>query len=190
MNRDQLLEVGKQISRNQDSYALLNEQMSHAALHDINTETAHPEDSLDRSGRTVGFLEEARYQSITDEKDGDIRDASWKRGWVNATVGTGLGYVPFVGPELSAGTGLVMQGVYDDEVARAGMEASSTDPGGRRRAREGQLRALADQWYAKNSDWANNPAHDGYSRDHGVYSHIGASANDGKQDAREDAGDQ
>ena len=189
MNRDQLLEVSKQISRNQDSYALLNEQMNHAMLHDINTETAHPEDSLDRSGRTVGFLEEARYQSITDEKDGDIRDASWKRAWTNATVGTALGYVPHAGPVLSAGTGLIMQGVYEDEVARAGMEASGANQEANE-GREKQLHALADQWYQRNSEWANNPAHDGYSKEHGVYSHIGASANDGKADAREDAGDQ
>ena len=147
MNRDQLLEVSKQISRNQDSYALLNEQMNHAVLHDIDTETGHPEDSLDRAGRTAGFLEEARYQSITDDKDGDIRDASWKRGWTNATVGTALGYVPFAGPELSAGTGLIMQGVYEDEVARAGMEASGANQEANE-GREQQLHALADQWYA------------------------------------------
>ena len=189
LNRDQLLEVSKQISRNKDSYSLLNEQMNAAIVHDIHTETGHPEDSLDRSGRTVGFLEEARYQAVSDKKAGELLDASWKRGWVNNTAGTALGYIPHAGPAITAGVSMAMQGVYEDEVARAGEKATVASQE-TNDLRERQLRALGNEWYSRNSHWAEDPTHDGYSKNHGLYSHIGASANDGKQDAREDAGDQ
>lgn len=72
------------------------------------------------------------------------------------------------------------------EVARAGQEAG-VDSIHANKLREGQLRALGDEWYSRNSEWAQDPAHDGYSKNFGVRNEIGAAANDGKQDASEDA---
>ncbi|WP_260463738.1 hypothetical protein [Streptomyces sp. TRM72054] len=57
-------------------------------------------------------------------------------------------------------------------------------------SRNGELRGLADIWYQQNKEWAEDPAHEGYSRNHGVYSVIGAAANDGNKKAEGIAGDQ
>ncbi|MGH3323626.1 MAG: hypothetical protein ACRDOV_04260, partial [Streptomyces sp.] len=187
MNEDHLLEVSKQISRNQNSYALLNEQMNAAMIHDIQTETSHPRDSLTGSGRTVGFLEEARYLAINDEEKGDLRDASWKQGWSNSTAGATLGYVPVAGPAITSGVNLVTQGMYEDEVERAedAGTIASKDTGDDRKA---QLRALSNEWYFRNREWAESPSQN-YSK-HDIESLIGGASNHGKHDAREDAGEQ
>ena len=186
-----LMEVSKQISRNKDTYGLLTEQMNNAMMADILTEQKHPEDSLDKAGRTVGFLEEARYQATNDKKDGDITDASWKKAWTYHLVGGVLTPIGggLIGDPLQRGVDAITTAWLQDKTNEINATASA-DHKETYEARNGQLRALADEWYKVNSDWAEDPAHEGYSKDHGVYSSIGASANDGNKKAEGVAGDQ
>lgn len=191
LDSGQLMEVSKQISRNQESYAILNEQMNYAILHDIHTEKEHPEDSLDRAGRTVGFLEEARYQATNDKRDGDLTDASWKKNWAYHLAGgavTPLGGGK-IGDPLQRGVDVIATAWLQEETNRINSEATK-DHLKTYENRNEQLNALADEWYRVNKDWAEDPSHEGYSKDFGVYSKIGAAANDGNKKAEGVAGDQ
>jgi predicted RNA-binding Zn ribbon-like protein len=70
LDRHQLLEVSKQISRNQDAYGLLNESMNREMIRDIYGDRPNdPKETLLRAGATVGFLEEARYQALKTDKE-------------------------------------------------------------------------------------------------------------------------
>ncbi|MGA5420605.1 hypothetical protein [Streptomyces lavendulocolor] len=189
LDADQLLEVSKQISRNKDTYAELTHQMHLAIEGDIRAETAHPEDSLDRAGRTIGFLEEARYQATNDKKDGDLTDASWKKAWAYHIIG---GAITPWNPAMDAaqrGVDLVTSAWLADKTNEIN-DTAKANHAETFAARNGELRALADIWYAQNKEWAEDPAHEGYSQGHGVYSSIGASANDGNKKAEGVAEDQ
>ncbi|RCG14994.1 hypothetical protein DQ392_28530 [Streptomyces reniochalinae] len=188
LDRDDLLEVSKQVSRDPHSYQILNDGMNAAMVRDIHAEAESPEDSLDRSGRTVGFLEEARYQAIGDKKAADLKEAGW------GPTGTG-GYLVFAeaasflpggGHAANAAFGLSKM-LVEDETARieAGVSGDNKDVA---ELQQQRLQGLKDEWYRTNSDWARQ--HDGYSEDHGSWSKIDAAANDGKANAREDSGDQ
>ncbi|WP_432249604.1 hypothetical protein ACRAR1_21075 [Streptomyces sanyensis] len=189
LDADQVLEVSKQISRNKDTYVELTHQMHYAIEADIRTERAHPEDSLDRAGRTIGFLEEARYQATNDKRDGDLTDASWKRTWAYHLLG---GAITPWHPAMDAAqrsVDAVASAWLADETARINNEAEA-DHTKTFENRNEELRALADVWYAHNKEWAEDPAHEGYSKNHGVYGSIGASANDGNKKAEGVAADQ
>lgn len=70
LDRHQLLEVSKQVSRDQDSYGMLNEAMNREMIKDIHADhPSDPKENLLRAGATVGFLEEARYQALKTDKD-------------------------------------------------------------------------------------------------------------------------
>ncbi|MEU0834154.1 hypothetical protein [Streptomyces sp. NPDC005969] len=187
LDGDQLMEVSKQISRNKDSYAELVTQMHGAIVADINTETKHPEDSLDKAGRTIGFLEEARYQATNDKKDGDLTDASWKKMWTYHVVGGLLTPWHPAGDAVQRGVDAITAAWLEDKQNEINATATANHKD-TYEARNDELRALADIWYAKNENWAEDPAHEGYSKGHGVYSTIGASANDGNKKAEGVAG--
>ncbi|MCQ1581185.1 hypothetical protein [Streptomyces parvus] len=198
LDSGQLMEVSKQISRNKDAYGLLTEQMNIAILGDIHTEAAktapeenNPEDSLNKAGRTVGFLEEARYQATNDKKDGDLTDASWKKTWTYHLVGgvlTPLGGGT-LGDPLQRGVDAITSAWLQDKQNEINDTAKDEhqDTYGKR---NGQLRAIADEWYQVNKDWARDPSHEGYSEGYGVYDAIGAAANDGNDKAEGVVGDQ
>ncbi|MFI8370745.1 hypothetical protein [Streptomyces sp. NPDC085466] len=147
----QLLEVSKQISRNKDSYALLNEQMNYAILADINTEKENPEDSLLNAGSTVGFLEQARQLTINADESKDLRDTSWDQRWSYHIVG-GIAN-PFGGDWAQRGVDVITAAWAEEESKRIGEKATeerqlnSTN-------RNMQLEALANRWQEVNGDWA------------------------------------
>ncbi|MFE6919327.1 hypothetical protein ACFVDJ_35595, partial [Streptomyces rubiginosohelvolus] len=165
---------------------------------DIHTEAAktapednNPEDSLNKAGRTVGFLEEARYQATNDKKDGDLTDASWKKTWTYHLVGgvlTPLGGGT-LGDPLQRGVDAITAAWLQDKQNEINDTAKDEhqDTYGKR---NGQLRAIADEWYQVNKDWARDPSHEGYSEGYGVYDAIGAAANDGNDKAEGVVGDQ
>ncbi|MYV47608.1 hypothetical protein [Streptomyces sp. SID2888] len=191
LDKENLLEVTKQISRSQDAYGLLNEKMNVAIAQDIHAETEHPEDSLDRAGRTVGFLEAARYQAVGDRADGELSDAAWKKAWTYHLVGgvlTPLGGGTF-GDPLQRGVDVITSAWLEDEQGRINDRATN-DNKDAYELRSGQLKAIADEWYRTNTDWANEPGRDGYSGDYGIYSKIDAAANDGNDKANGIAGKQ
>ncbi|MFI8323859.1 hypothetical protein [Streptomyces sp. NPDC085529] len=82
-------------------------ELGGAIDHDINTETKHPEVGLDRAGRTIGFLEEARYQATNDKKHVDLTDASWEKAWAHHLVGGALTRWHPTGDAVQRGVDLV-----------------------------------------------------------------------------------
>ncbi|MBO8193231.1 hypothetical protein ITI46_16370 [Streptomyces oryzae] len=188
LDRGDLLEVSKQISRDPHSYQVLNESMNAAMVHDIHSEKADPEDSLNRAGRTVGFLEEARYQAIGDKKADDLRAAGWGHTGTGTylVVAEGASFLPGGGHIANAAFGLSK---YFTEDENARIEAGATDDNKDVSAyQQRRLVALQDEWYKTNSKWAEHET--GFSEDHGAWDKIDAAANDGKDKAREEWGDQ
>ncbi|MFC9172720.1 hypothetical protein [Streptomyces sp. DSS69] len=178
MDEDQLLEVTKQISRNKDSYALLNEQMNYAILADINLNKEHPEDTLRDAGRTVGFLEQARQLTINTDESKDLRDTSWDQRWGYHVVGTIANQ--FGGDIAQRGVDVITAAWAEEEGNRIG-EKATDDRKANHEERNLQLRAIADHWYAENSEWAQNEKD--FSKDRGVYTQIRDAADHGNHKA-------
>ncbi|MEU4134013.1 hypothetical protein [Streptomyces wuyuanensis] len=82
---------------------------------------------------------------------------------------------------------LVTAKMLEDEQNRINAEATAdhTLTYGKRRT---ELQSLADLWYQENKDWAEDPAHEGYSKSHGTYKQIEEAANDGNKKAEGVAG--
>ncbi|MFF4093046.1 hypothetical protein ACFYYY_04145 [Streptomyces sp. NPDC001834] len=187
LDSGQLMEVSKQISRNRDAYGELVRQMHGAVVADIYTEKAHPEDSLDRAGRTIGFLEEARYQATNDEKGQKLADASWEKAGRYHVIGGLVTPLPLAGDAVQRLVDVVTSKMLEDEQNKINGQASADHQETySRRTRE--LQQIADIWYQENTKWAEDPTHEGYSQDHGVYKQIGEAANDGNKKAEGVAG--
>ncbi|GGR20437.1 hypothetical protein [Streptomyces roseolus] len=187
LDAGELMEVSKQISRNQESYQLLGKQMHGAIATDIYTEKAHPEDSLDRAGRTIGFLEEARYQATNDDKGQKLADASWEKvGRYHVIGGLVTPWHP-AGDAAQRVVDAITSKMLEDEQNRINADAVR-DHTKTYESRRFELQKLADIWYAENKEWAEDPAHEGFSKNQGVYSQIEGSANDGNKKAEGVAG--
>ncbi|MCF6526398.1 hypothetical protein [Streptomyces sp. JJ36] len=187
LDATQLMEVSKQVSRDQDAYGMLNEGMNYAMVEDFHTEKDNPEDSLDRAGRTVGFLEEARYQAIGDRTGEELEEVGWKKNWAYHGLGSAANFIPGVGDVAQRGVDLVATDWMMNEQDRIN-ERATGDYQETYGQRQEHLDKLAEVWYDANADWAENET--GYSRDQGIYSKIDASANDGNDRAEGLAGDQ
>ncbi|WP_175412780.1 hypothetical protein [Streptomyces sp. TRM64462] len=183
----QLMEVSKQISRNKDAYGELVTQMHGAITADIYTEKEHPEDSLDRAGRTIGFLEEARYQATNDEKGEKLADASWdKVGRYHVIGGLVTPWHP-AGDAAQRVVDAITSKMLEDEQNKINAQATA-DHQETYGKRTQELQQIADIWYQQNKEWAEDPTHEGYSKDHGIYKQIGEAANDGNKKAEGVAG--
>ncbi|MGP3990375.1 hypothetical protein [Streptomyces sp. 3N207] len=187
LDRGDLLEVSKQISRDPHSYQVLNESMNAAMVHDIHTEKEDPEDSLNRVGRTVGFLEDARHQAIGDQKAEDIKEAGWGAKGMGGylVVGTAASLLPWGGGHVDHAAFAVSKALVEDESARIEDEALNEN---QELAKRQKLRvgALKDEWYSVNSEWARNET--GFSEDHGAWDKISGAVNDGWNEAKKDRG--
>ena len=181
LDQEKLMEVSKQVSRDPETYAQLSEGMHHAILSDFQGERANPEDSLDRAGYSVGFMEEARQRAIGDQTAEELREAGWDEENLAAGVQTALGFIPHAGGPLSAGAGLIGTEWLENEEERISAGATE-DHQDTYQVRQRYLDGLADEWYGINGDWAKHET--GYSADRGVYSRIEASANDGNDKFR------
>ncbi|MEU6659929.1 hypothetical protein [Streptomyces sp. NPDC046821] len=179
LDRHQLLEVTKQISRNQDSYGLLNDGLNREIVRDINTDhPSDPKETLQRAGATVGFLEEARYQAL----DTDKEDPSWKAKWAYHGIGGALNFVPVVGDAAQRGVDALTYQWQQDEQARIDDENHQQN-GKTFTGREGQLESLAKIWAAANPGQTENNAYT-------LTNEINGAAFDGNARARGLAGDQ
>ncbi|MEU0441316.1 MULTISPECIES: hypothetical protein [unclassified Streptomyces] len=189
LDASQLMEVSKQISRNRDAYQILTQVMHQPIMADIYNEKAHPEDSLDRAGRTIGFLEEARYQATESDKGKELADASWRKAWRYHIVGGIVG--PWAPPLdwAQRAVDMATSNMLEDEQARI-EDAAAVKNQSTYQKRRGELQAIADIWYEQNKEWAEDPAHEGYSGQHGVYKQIDESANDGNKKAQGVSGSQ
>ncbi|MFD7179817.1 hypothetical protein ACFV90_07310 [Streptomyces sp. NPDC059904] len=139
LKQDELYEVVKQISKDQDSYAALNSGINHAIVSDIHApEQAHPKDSLIQAGRTMGFLEQACV-----EAKGDPKVAEFKHKWI---VDQAIGYIPVGGDEVQAGVDYVTEKWLADEQEKLdekAADASVAEYGSRNK----QLMALTEEWW-------------------------------------------
>ncbi|MGW4385622.1 hypothetical protein [Streptomyces sp. NPDC004685] len=138
LEQDQLYEVVKQVSKDQDSYAALNSGINHAIVADIHEpHQEHPHDSLIQAGRTVGFLEQARVESA-----GDPKTAEFKHKWMVDQV---IGYIPVGGDEIQAGVDYVTDRWLADEQKKLD-DKTADESIAHYRDRNEQLTAIAEQW--------------------------------------------
>ena len=151
LDRHQLLEVSKQISRDQDSYGLLHEGMNNEMVRDMyeGKSSEAPKESLQRAGATVGFMEEARYQALADEKAADKESAMWKQSWGYHAAGSAASLAPGVGPYLDRGAFQLSTEWRLDEEARITQE-NRRENSDAFDIREKQLAGLAKVWEQAN----------------------------------------
>ncbi|MEU6943194.1 hypothetical protein ABZ943_42465, partial [Streptomyces rubiginosohelvolus] len=153
LDRDQLLEVSKQISRDQNAYGMLNEGLNREIVRDIHEDNPKdPKETLLRAGNTVGFLEQARYQALETDKD----DPSWDAKWLYHGFGSIVNFAPGVGDLAQRGIDAVAYEWQTQEQKR--IDAIHVQDNKEVfKGREQQLQALADEW-AKANPRPDHPA--------------------------------
>ncbi|MEU7245329.1 DUF6571 family protein [Streptomyces sparsogenes] len=180
LDREDLLEVSKQISRDQDAYGVLNEGLNREMVHDIHSGgTGDPRETLLRAGHTVGFLEEARYLALETDKE----DPSWKAKWGYHLFGGAANFIPGVGDIAQRGVDAVAYAWQQEEQARID-DKLSDDHNKTFTVRERQLAALADEWAKA------NPNHTSADAPYILRNDIGGAAYDGNGRAKGLAGAQ
>ncbi|WP_434595694.1 hypothetical protein [Streptomyces sp. A5-4] len=136
--QDQLFEVIKQVSKDQDSYGDLNRGINHALVADIHESgQKDPHDSLVRTGRTVGFLEAARTHAA-----GDPETAAFDQKWI---VDQAISYIPVGSGEVQSGVDYVTEKWLEDEQKKIDDKNSDENVDSYKK-RNGQLMALAHEW--------------------------------------------
>ncbi|SEP96894.1 DUF6571 family protein [Streptomyces radiopugnans] len=148
LDRKQLLEVSKQVSRDQEAYGILNEGINVAIVQDIHAnDVSDPEETLVRAGQTIGFLEEARYQALETDKD----DPSWEAKWGYHLVGGAANFIPVVGDATQRGVDALAYAWQLEEQARIDQETTGKNIENFD-VREKQLEAIAQEWARVNPD--------------------------------------
>ncbi|MFC5957004.1 hypothetical protein ACFP51_21765 [Streptomyces pratens] len=179
LDRQQLLEVTKQVSRDQNAYGILNEGLNREMVRDFyHDHPSDPKEILLRAGHTVGFLEEARYQALKTDKD----DPSWDAKWLYHGFGGVANFIPVAGDAVQRGIdALAYQWQLDEQKrinAETAQQNSDTFQG-----RENQLKQLADVWTDANPNHRGNNLYI-------LTTEINAAAFDGNARAQGLAGDQ
>ncbi|MER7692894.1 DUF6571 family protein [Streptomyces sp. NPDC097610] len=178
LDRHQLLEVTKQVSRDQNAYGILNDGLNREMVRDIYADhPSDPKETLLRAGHTVGFLEEARYQALKTDK----HDPSWDAKWLYHGFGGAVNFIPVVGDAAQRGVDALAYQWQLDEQARINEETARQN-GEVFTARENQLQKLADLWMDANPNHGNNR--------YTITSEINGAAFDGNGRAQGLAGDQ
>ncbi|WP_250404695.1 hypothetical protein [Streptomyces cellostaticus] len=157
--------------------------MNYAIMDDIHDPLRRPEDTLHAAGSAVGFMEEGRYLALK----GNQHDYTWDKAWSYHLTGGMLNFVPVYGDALQRGADAITSAWIMDEQQHQADKLTS-DSQATFHHRQNQLNAIAHQWYATNSQWADT--HTDYSHDQGMYDQINGSANDGNARARGRAGAQ
>lgn len=183
LDRDQVLQMTEQISRSRDSYNLLHEGMNYAIMDDIHDSSRRPEDTLHSAGTAIGFMEEGRYLALKS----DQHDYTWDKAWSYHVSGALLNFIPVYGDMAQRGADVITSAWIMDEQRDQAAKLTS-DSQATFSLRQKQLNAIADQWYAANSKWADS--HAGYSHIQGIYDQIDGAANNGNSLARGRAGAQ
>ncbi|MBT3153481.1 hypothetical protein HTV45_21870 [Streptomyces sp. CHD11] len=175
-----LLEVSKQVSRDQNAYGTLMEGVNQAVVADFHTEhQGDPKEELIRAGHTVGFMESVRYQALETDKE----DPSWSAKWGYHIVGGTANFIPVVGDAVQRGVDsaayawqLEEQGRIDEELA---IDTRRTFA-----SRSAYLDALGDEWSRVNP--GHELSQEGNKRLR--QGEIGGSAFDGNDTANRAAG--
>ncbi|WP_153456970.1 DUF6571 family protein [Streptomyces smaragdinus] len=147
---DQLFEVTKQIMRDPNAMTSLNTGLIPEMVDDIQHDTSGQDaESLLRSGRTLGVLEQAQNQAIKLENP-DAELPAWK-----TAIDMGIGHIPHVGGDIQAGVDLVADEWLKGEQERIDkIEAGDYQEGYQNRLTQSE--ALADLWAQNHTD---HPTH-------------------------------
>ncbi|MFD8415914.1 hypothetical protein ACFV2Q_29860 [Streptomyces sp. NPDC059650] len=138
VEQNDMYEVIKQVSKDQEAYGALNYGINQAMVHEIHEPNQkHPEESLVRAGRTVGFLEEARTAAV-----GPAEKAAWDDKWM---FDTAIGYLPAYDTEVQAGFDYVVDKWLADEQKHIDKEFEDESYSAFKKRNE-QLMALTDEW--------------------------------------------
>ncbi|MET9919844.1 DUF6571 family protein [Streptomyces sp. NPDC006435] len=149
LDRGQVLEVAKQISRDQFAYGTLQDSINREIVHDINTGKEGSEEPLRRAGRTIGFLEEARYQGLQVDVDDAKSKATWEAKWDYHTWGGVVNFVPYAGDAAQRGVDVITAKWLEEETARI-EQGKARDNLATGLDREGRLKELAQHWRDEN----------------------------------------
>ncbi|KOG57021.1 globin family protein [Streptomyces varsoviensis] len=180
LDRKQLLEVMKQVSRDQGAYGILNEGLNREMVHQIHDgHPSDPRETLLRAGHTTGFLEEARYLALKTDKE----DPSWDAKWGYHLFGGAANFIPVVGDATQRGIDAVAYKWQLEEQKRIDQHLSDNN-NQTFSVREDQLKALQEEWVKANPHHPN--ANNTYVLEHD----IGGAAYDGNNRAKGLAGAQ
>ncbi|MFJ7264755.1 hypothetical protein ACIQV2_31880 [Streptomyces globosus] len=138
VEQNDMYEVIKQVSKDQEAYGNLNAGINNAMVREIHEPgQKHPEESLVRAGRTVGFLEQARTDAV-----GPAEQAAWDEKWI---FDTAIGYLPAYDSEVQAGFDYVVDKWLADEQKH--IDKSFADGSYEAfQKRTNQLMGLTDEW--------------------------------------------
>ncbi|WP_250402399.1 hypothetical protein [Streptomyces cellostaticus] len=135
--QDQLFEVTKQVSKDKDAYGTLNGGLNQAMVSGIHGDHTESAESLRRSGRTVGFLEEARIQATGDPKTAEFE--------TKPLFDKAISYIPVISEDVQSGFDYVTEQWLADEERRLD-DQQADDNVKAYSKRNGQLMALAEEW--------------------------------------------
>ncbi|WP_415952568.1 hypothetical protein [Streptomyces sp. KLOTTS4A1] len=163
-----LVQVSKQVSRDQDAYGILMEGVNHAIIADIHAGTdgdprENAKEELVKAGRTVGFMEAVRYQAI----DTDKEDPSWSAKWAYHGYGGIANFIPVVGDAVQRGVDAGAYAWQLNEQERID-EGIAVDKGEVSEVRQRYLKALGDEWSKVNPDHDLSVPNDADLRQHEV----------------------
>ncbi|MFE4450037.1 hypothetical protein [Streptomyces sp. NPDC056796] len=175
LDRQEVLEVSKQVSRDRYAYFTLQDSINREIVHDINTGVGGPEETWRKAGHTVGFLEEARYQGLAVDADNAKSKAAWDAKMDYHTWGGVVNFIPYGGDAAQRGVDVLTSKWLEGETARI-EDGLATDNTRSYLDREYRVAALADIWMQANPD-------EDVSRD-AMASRINGTANDGNRTAR------
>ncbi|MER7001277.1 hypothetical protein [Streptomyces sp. NPDC000410] len=153
LDRGHVLEVAKQISRDQFAYGTLQDGINREMIYDINTGKEGSYQPLERAARTIGFLEEARYQGLEVDANDAKSKAAWEAKWDYHTWGGVVNFIPHVGDAAQRGVDAYTARWLEEEVERieSGRARENFDTGN---DREGRIEVLAKHWRAENPEAA------------------------------------
>lgn len=180
IDRGQVLEVSKQISRDRFSYLTLQDSINHEIVRDIST-NEDPEESWRKAGRTVGFLEESRYQGLQVDVDDAKSKAAWEAKMDYHRWGGVANFIPHAGDAVQREIDVLTTKWLDGETARIesghardNVEVNSNG--------ENRITELANIWRRENADVLNG------ERPYVTTDKIDSAAKDGSATARSLAG--
>ncbi|ORT54393.1 hypothetical protein [Streptomyces sp. CB03238] len=138
IKQDELFEVIKQVSKDQASYQALNYGINQALVSDVHApDQKHPQESLIRAGRTIGFLEQARTDAV-----GPAETAGWDEKWM---FDKAISYIPVASDDVQAGFDYVVEKWQNDEQKKLDEDHANEKLTAYTKRNE-QLMALTDEW--------------------------------------------
>ncbi|WP_077796762.1 hypothetical protein [Streptomyces sp. JHA26] len=174
IDQTDLLEVTKQVSKDSDAYSTLNGGLNQAMVADIHDDGAKGStESLNRAGRTIGFLEEARVQAQGDPKVAEFE--------AKPLIDEAISYIPVVSDKVQQGFDYVTGKWLEDEQRRLDGQQTA-DNIAHYSSRNGQLMALAEEWRGTRESPPREP--------YDVQKQINESAEDGIKHAQGVSGKQ